>query len=158
MKKIFAFSSIFLLIDQVTKFIIVNILEHGGEVEVIPSFFSIAHVRNYGAAFSILQNNLLFLISASILALVIIIFMFIKDQTIKKYDVLVFAMLIGGIMGNLIDRIFRGYVVDFLSFDFFGYHFPVFNLADTFIVCSIAYILIFGDWSEKNEDKSWGNR
>ncbi len=154
MKKIFAFSGIFLLIDQATKFIIINIIEHGGEVEIIPSFFSLAYVRNYGAAFSILQNNLLFLISASVVALVVIIFMFIKDAPLKKYDIFVYAMLIGGIVGNLVDRVFRGYVVDFLSFDIFGYHFPVFNLADTFIVCSIAYILIFGDWSEKNENKS----
>ena len=63
----------------------------------------------------------------------------IEDRT--EYDVMIHSMLIGGIIGNMIDRIIHGYVIDFLSFNIFGYNFPVFNLADTFIVLSIILLI-----------------
>ena len=83
-----------------------------------------------------------------ILALVSMTFLFFaikyiyELKNISKLSVFSYGMLLGGIIGNLIDRLFRNYVIDFLSFNIFGYSFPVFNIADCFIVVSIILIII----------------
>ena len=81
----------------------------------------------------------------AVLSIVFLIFAFkyIYDlKSVSKLSMISYGMLIGGIIGNLIDRVFRNYVIDFLSFNIFGYHFPVFNIADCFIVVSIILIVI----------------
>ena len=67
---------------------------------------------------------------------------FIKDKKLSKLDIVLLSMLIAGIMGNLIDRVIYGYVIDYLDFYIFGYNFPVFNLADTLIVLSAIALFI----------------
>lgn len=150
MKKIFSISLICLLIDQLTKFLItISFKIHEGII-VIPSFFSIIRVHNTGAAWSILTGNTFLLILLSILALLIIYLIFIKDQDLRKSEELAYGVLIGGILGNLLDRIIRGYVVDFLNFQFFKYNFPVFNFADIFIVLSVLVIILLQFGGKKN--------
>ena len=83
-----------------------------------------------------------FLILISIVILLIIYMMFIKNRKLSNFDNITYGMLIGGIIGNLIDRIIYGYVIDFLDFTIFGYDYPVFNIADSFIVISIILIVI----------------
>ena len=147
-------SFLFLLIDQITKAIVVSFLNVNNGMVIIPSFFSILHVKNYGAAFSMMQNLSYFLIFISIGAIVFIYIYFLKNKIfLNKYDWLV-SILIGGIVGNLFDRLFRGYVVDFFVFEIFGYPMPIFNFADIFIVCSVFYMMIFVDWGEFDEDNS----
>ena len=65
------------------------------------------------------------------------------NKVLNKYLMINYSMLIGGIIGNMIDRIIYGYVIDYLSFNIFGYSFPIFNLADTFIVVSIIMLLLY---------------
>ncbi len=140
-KKIYVFSILFVLIDQLIKRVITIQIPYQSEQQIIPHFFSITNVHNEGGAWSILNGNVWFLILISVLALLFILYFLKKEETISKIEGLLYPLLLGGIVGNLIDRLFLGYVVDYLSFILFGYYFPVFNLADIGIVLSILGLL-----------------
>ena len=134
-------SIIIVLIDQLIKIIIEHQLHIYDEIVLIPHFFSIFYVKNTGAAFSILKNNTFLLI------LISIVFLFFIDSYIKKEKLsnlskLSFGIMIGGVCGNLIDRLFRRGVIDYLSFEFFSHQFPVFNFADVAIVFGVILFLI----------------
>jgi signal peptidase II len=119
-----------------------NTISFNTEVSVIPDFFYLSNVHNEGGAWSLFSGNVPILIVVAILALVFIFYTFIKDKQLYKTEIVIVTMLIGGIMGNLVDRIIWGYVIDYLGFIIFGYYFPIFNLADIFIVISIGLMLI----------------
>ena len=141
MKRIFLFSFIFLFIDQIIKFLIDRFMVLNTSIILIKDFFSITYVHNDGAAFSILSGNRIFLIIVTIISLFLIL-KFLIPKDIRKLDIITYSMLIGGILGNFIDRIFRGYVIDFLDFNLFGYNYPIFNFADILIVVSVILIII----------------
>ena len=152
MKKIIIISSIILIVDQLIKLLISNFtLYHG--ITVIKDFFTIIYVRNTGAAFSILEGNRLLLIAISLFALFMFYFI-LRKQKLSKFDIISYGFLIGGILGNLFDRIVRGYVVDYLDFKIFNHYFPVFNLADSFIVIGIILIMIKIIRGDKNANDS----
>jgi len=130
------------LIDQITKFIVVNKMDIADTIHIIKNFFRITYVQNTGAAWSILTGYRMVLILITILILGIFISFLLKLKEIKKSEQIIYGVLVGGILGNLIDRIRLGYVVDFLDFNFGSFYFPVFNLADTFIVIA-GIVLIF---------------
>lgn len=156
MKKILPISLLFVVIDQVVKIIVINKMALQQSITIINNFFNITYVRNTGAAWSILSGNVLLLIMISVLALVAIYYYLIKDKDLNKIDIVSYSMLIGGIIGNLIDRIVHGYVIDYLDFKIFNYNFPIFNIADTLIVISIIIIgisLIVGEYREQNRNK-----
>ena len=142
MKKLTIYSIVLFVIDLVTKILITNFMRVGDQIKIIPNFLSIMYVRNTGAAFSILENSIFFFIIAGILVLIFIYLFLVRNKTLNMYLIICYSMLIGGIIGNLYDRIVYGYVVDFLSFNIFGYYFPVFNIADSFIVISIILLII----------------
>ena len=154
MKRILLIGIILTLIDQFIKLFVVSFMSYSDSIMIIKHFFSITLVHNTGAAFSILSTNTFFLILVGIIALFLIYLFFIKDKEISKKNSILYGMLIGGILGNLIDRIFRGYVVDFLDFKIFGYDYPVFNFADIFITISIIFIIIDIIRSDRNEVSS----
>lgn len=133
-KKIFILSFIMLIIDQLSKIIVINNIEPSTGIKLINNFLYITFVKNEGAAFSILQGGRIFFIVLSIFVLVIMIKYIFDDKNIRKIEVLSYSLLISGIFGNLIDRIVYGYVVDFIDIYLFGYDFPVFNVADMCIV------------------------
>jgi signal peptidase II len=112
------------------------------EISIIPHFFSITYVENSGAAFSILENHTIFLIVISILFLLGIDH-FIKKQclTFPQYEIISFGMIISGIFGNLFDQIYYRKVIDYLSFQFGNYFFPIFNFADT---CIVLGVILYG--------------
>lgn len=156
MKKILPISLLFVVIDQVVKILVISKLALQQSITIINNFFNITYVRNTGAAWSILSGNVLLLIMISVLALVAIYYYLIKDKDLNKIDIVSYSMLIGGIIGNLIDRIVHGYVIDYLDFKIFNYNFPIFNIADTLIVISIIIIgisLIVGEYREQNRNK-----
>ncbi len=140
-KKLLIVSSVFILLDQLIKIIVRNSIIVDKEISIIPKFFYLTNVSNTGGAFSILSNNTYFLILIGIIA-VGIIYYFLRDKKISLIEEIAYGLLIGGIIGNLIDRLFRNYVVDFLSFNIFGYNFPIFNIADCYIVISIGLIIL----------------
>lgn len=150
MINILIITTIFTVFDQLIKVIITNYFSLGESLEIIKDFLYLTNVHNYGAAWSILTNQVFLLIMIAIVALVIIYTSFIKNKNLTKSDTLLLGMLISGILGNLIDRIVYGYVIDYLDFYIFNYNFPVFNLADTLIVISAILLFIKSLKEEKN--------
>ena len=142
MKKIIIISFFCMLLDQISKVIITNFLDVNSSIDIINNFFNLTLVHNDGAAWSILSGNRLLLIFISLIALVLIYYIFIKNKNLRKIDIITYGMLIGGIIGNLVDRVFYGYVIDFLDFKIFNYNYPVFNIADCFIVISAILLIV----------------
>ena len=140
-KNLFIFSFIFIVLDQLSKIIISSKVILNSILTIVKGFWYITNVHNTGAAFSLFEGNSIFLAFIGIIAIVLIGLYYKNIDTKTEYDVILTSLLIGGIIGNLIDRIIHGYVIDFLSFNIFGYNFPVFNLADTFIVVSIILLI-----------------
>lgn len=141
-KKLVIITILCIIIDQLTKILVVSNLDINTGFNIIPSFFSISYVRNTGAAWGILSNGTILLAGLSMLFLFFAIKYISEIKSISKLNVISYGLLLGGIIGNLIDRLFRRYVIDFLSFNIFGYSFPVFNIADSFIVISIILIIV----------------
>lgn len=141
-KDILFFGVIFALIDQIVKIVISNKMILNQTYIVIKDFFSISFVHNKGAAFSILSDSRILLIVIGLLALIGLIFYIKKIEIIDDIDIFVYSLLLGGLVGNLIDRIVHGYVVDYLSFKFGSYYFPIFNFADICIVVAILIIML----------------
>ena len=111
-RNIIIFSIILIFIDQTIKYLVHNYII--SDIVIINNFFSITNLSNYGAAFGILSNNIYFLIFISLI-LIYFIISEIKKNNNKGY-IISLLMILGGALGNLIDRIFRGYVVDYLSY------------------------------------------
>ena len=141
--------SLLLLVDQSVKWGMERLLETGS-LTIIHNFFSLTWSENFGAAWSIFENARWFLIIVGFLSLIVLIIMkqTIPDSLGKHLST---SLLFAGILGNLIDRIVFGYVKDYLHFTFFGYSYPIFNLADVFIVCG-AILLIWIIWKEEKKD------
>lgn len=142
MKKIILPIIICFLIDRIIKIICLNNLNIGESFTIIQDFFAITLVTNTGAAFSILSSRTMFLIILSFIIIGIIYFFFIRNQNLNNFMQIIYGVLLGGIIGNLIDRLVYGYVIDYLDFNIFGYNFPVFNFADICIVISIGLIIV----------------
>ena len=150
MKKVAIISLICIILDQIVKLIIIDRIALNAGIKIIEDFFYLTYVRNYGAAWSILTGSRLFLIIIAIVSIFLIYFVLIKDTKLSKFNIICFGLLYGGIIGNLIDRVVRGYVVDYFEFIIINYNFPVFNIADSFIVVSIFLIIIRMLKEEKN--------
>ena len=140
--KMYFITCIVLLLDQIIKIIVNNCMTLYDEIKIIPNFFSIYYVKNTGAAFSILENNTTFLIFLTVI-FILIIHKYIKNETnITKLSSISFGLILGGMFGNLIDRIIHAGVIDYLSFEFFSYGFPIFNIADIGITLGVSIMLI----------------
>lgn len=140
-KKIYLLTFIVLILDIVSKTIIKNTLTLYESIVVIPNFFNLTYVINDGAAFSILEGRQVLLILLAFILFDVIIYYLRKDK-LNNYKVVYYSFLIGGLLGNLFDRIIYNGVIDFLDFKIFCFNYPIFNLADTFIVISVFLMLI----------------
>ena len=136
-----------LLLDQVSKYIITVNMYHGQSLAVFPPVFYISYVLNPGAAFGMLANQTTFFIVVSVLVItgVLVGYRYLPRERVWTRAAL--GLVVGGALGNLIDRVRLGQVVDFLDFRFW----PVFNLADTAIVIG-AFILIIDVWRADRND------
>ena len=152
-KKIIIIASIITILDQISKILIKSMFNVGDSLKIIKNFFYIKYIKNYGASWGVLSGYRLFLIIVGLLA-VIIVFSYIKELKNNKINTLGYSFLLGGIIGNLIDRIIYGYVIDFLDFIIFGYDYPIFNIADTFIVLGGVFIIISMIKGDSNEISS----
>ncbi len=142
MKKVALLSLIVLGFDQILKFIIRSKLVLNETINVIANFFNITYVENDGAAWNILSGNKIILILIALLVLFFIFYYFVFNKKLNKIEVIAYSLFIGGLLGNLWDRIFIGRVIDYFDFKIFGYNFPVFNLADICIVLGVLIIII----------------
>ena len=145
-------STILLCIDQISKLLVVNLLTKTDSITIIKNFFYLTYINNDGAAFSILVGKRIFLILIAVLVIVMLIRYIKKNNIQNKLELVSLALIIGGSLGNLMDRVVRGYVIDFLDFKIFNYNFPIFNLADTFIVIGVFLLLLKEIRKENNLD------
>ena len=141
-KYIYTVALFYLLLDQVIKFIVTKNLVLMEEIPVINNFFSIYYLKNTGAAFSIFGNKTLFLIIISIICLLFLKYYIKKLKRVTPLTIISLGIMIGGIVGNLFDRLLYKAVIDYLSFTFFNYSFPVFNVADIGITVGAVLLLI----------------
>lgn len=130
-----------LALDQATKWFFSNNRHDFQEREIIPDFFYLTYLENRGAAFSILQDFRWGFVIITLVALGIMARFFLLHQ--GKLARLALSLLMAGAAGNLIDRAFQGFVVDFLHFYPFGYDFPVFNVADVCLNVGAALLAIW---------------
>ncbi len=127
-----------LIVDQISKNWVLSHLQAGKTIPVIKGIFHLSFVQNTGIAFGLFQNaNLFFLITSFIIMLGVIYTLLHTGKDEKKLHVLL-GMVLGGAMGNIVDRIFLGYVVDFLDFRIW----PVFNVADSAITLAIIGLIV----------------
>ncbi|WP_211745420.1 signal peptidase II [Paenibacillus sp. Marseille-Q4541] len=131
------------LVDQGSKWLIKTRLELGEHVSVIGDFFYITSHRNRGAAFGILQDQRWFFIVVTIIVVCALVWYIqkIKSQPDKLLP-LALSLVLAGAIGNFLDRLLMGEVVDFFKFNFGSYTFPIFNVADSAIVIGVALIIL----------------
>lgn len=141
-RDVYFFGLIFLIVDQAIKFLVESKMVLHESIIVLDNFFSITLVHNLGAAFSILNGNKILLISVGVIAVLLLVMYINSCKALTDVDVFIYSLLLGGILGNLLDRILKGYVVDYLSFNFGNYYFPIFNFADICIVVSVLFMIL----------------
>lgn len=132
-------------LDQVTKAYIAATMHLHESIPIIPGFFHLTYIRNPGAAFGLLASSssgfrMVFFLLTSIFAIGLLMTIFFRLKPMDWWGQFTVATILGGAIGNLIDRIRYGEVIDFLDFYINGYHWPAFNIADTAIslgVCSL---------------------
>lgn len=134
---------VFLGIDIVSKLIVSNLMNVNDSIMIIKDFFYITYVRNTGAAWSIFAGETLGLVIVSLIIISLIIYYILKNKPKTRIEKLGYSMILGGAIGNLIDRIIYGYVIDFFDFYIFGYDYPIFNLADSFILVGVVLLVIY---------------
>ncbi|MDR7856401.1 signal peptidase II [Tissierella sp.] len=141
---IFILPVFIILLDQISKYAVVKYLMGSAPHVIISNFFQFSYVENYGAAFGILQNKKIFFVIITLAVIIGISIFLVKNYySINFFMRIGLGMLLGGAIGNFIDRVRLGYVVDFISFRLFNiYDFPVFNIADISVVVGTIIILI----------------
>lgn len=131
-----------LLLDIGSKFLVSRIFILNESKTIIDNFLNITYVRNTGAAWSILDNNTWIVTVISLLIIIGIIYYVYRNIVSKKILKIGYGLILGGAIGNFIDRIVYGYVIDFIDIDIFGWNYPIFNLADMFIVVGVILVMI----------------
>lgn len=151
MRKFILMSIFILILDQATKLLVASYIPYESYI-VISSFFKLVNFHNTGAAFSFLHNaggwQRYFLIFITLIAVVWIIFMLIKNKHIPIIS-LSLLLILGGALGNLIDRIRLGYVIDFIYLHIDSWYWPAFNIADS-AICVGAGLLVYDMYKRKN--------
>lgn len=139
---------VIILLDQWTKLLTVKHFYYGESISIIDGFFNLTYVQNKGAAFGILSKapdlfRIPFFLAVPVVAMIFILMIFKKlaPNSIKLSTAL--SLVIGGAIGNFIDRIRLGYVIDFLDFHWkWNYHFPAFNIADSAICVGVGLLML----------------
>ncbi len=140
--------AIILIADQLTKFIVDQTMPLHHSIPIIDNLFNLTYIRNTGAAFGILAGSaaafrLPILVGFSILAIGFIVVMLRRLPDRETGLITALAFILGGAVGNLIDRIAYGEVIDFLDFYWSGYHWPAFNVADSFITVGVSITVLY---------------
>ncbi len=138
-KKVYLISLIVLIIDLISKIIVKTKLAGKESFKLINKVFYLTFTKNKGIAFSFLEGNKPFIIIATIIIILIII-NYIRKNYLVSIEQIGYGLIIGGAIGNLIDRLVYGYVIDFIDFKIINY--PIFNIADSAIVIGVIIIII----------------
>ncbi len=143
---------IFVLIDLVSKYIVSVSMELNARITIIDNFLYFTYVRNTGVAFSMFPNNRYLVLIMSLLIIIGIIGYVYKNRPDNNLEKVGYSLILGGAIGNFINRMVNGYVTDFVDTIIFNYDYPIFNLADTFIVIGVIILLIY-TWRCKHGNK-----
>ena len=138
----FILTIVFLIIDIISKLVVSKLMDVYDSIVIVKNFFYITYVRNTGAAWSIFEGEVLGIVIISLMIISFIIYYISKQKIKTRLEKIGYSLILGGAFGNLLDRIIYGYVVDFLDFNIFGYDYPVFNLADSFIFIGVILFII----------------
>lgn len=153
-KKILVISIVLFCLDQIIKTLAFNYLT---SIKIIPGVLSLIYAKNEGVAFSLLSGNRIFIILLSLLLIFVLLYFLYKDYISKNRNSnlisVSYGLLLGGIFGNLFDRVLRGYVIDYIAFNIFGYSFPIFNLADILITFGVILMLVDMIFFDKKDEK-----
>ncbi|PTJ21853.1 signal peptidase II [Staphylococcus simulans] len=131
-----------LILDQFTKSYIVKTMSVGDSYSVIPGFLNITSHRNTGAAWGILSGKMGFFFLVTIIVLGLLTYFYVKEARGHFWMQMAISLLFAGALGNFIDRMKNGEVVDFIDTYIFGYDFPIFNVADSSLTVGVILILI----------------
>ncbi|MFT8317200.1 MAG: signal peptidase II [Sporolactobacillus sp.] len=131
------------ILDQLSKWSIIQNMSVGESFPIIPGVFYLTSVRNTGAAWSMLEGQFLFFFIITVIVLIVTIYYMQKAGRKQPLFGLSLALIIGGTLGNFIDRLFRGEVVDFIHIYIVRYNFPVFNIADSSLFIGVVLLLIY---------------
>ncbi|MEK6950015.1 MAG: signal peptidase II [Nanoarchaeota archaeon] len=137
--RVFSIAFLTVLIDQLAKFLIKTTFQLNESIPIIKNIFHLTYINNFGAGFGILQQQkwILIFISAAVIGII-----FYYLDKIKEKELLLQALtgfILGGTIGNLIDRLYYGYVIDFLDFQIW----PIFNIADSFVTIGVIGLIIY---------------
>lgn len=133
------FTSIFIFFDRISKYFVIKNLDFGESINILKDLLKFEKVENRGGVFGIFPDGKNFFIVISFIAIILIIYFFIKINPKTIFLIFNLSLIFSGISGNLIDRLKYGYVIDFISFK----NFPVFNLSDSYITIGIILMFIF---------------
>ncbi|PIE36149.1 signal peptidase II [candidate division KSB3 bacterium] len=136
---LFSLVGVIILLDQIIKAWVEQVRPY---IEIIPGFFHLIYVRNAGAAFGILQGKQYLLAVVSAIAIVVLGYLLLKESTERKGLLLALSLILGGTIGNFIDRVRLKYVIDFLDFHIKTHHWPAFNVADSAISIGVALLVL----------------
>lgn len=148
-----AISIILIFLDQITKFAAVKYLKGQDAFVLIDGVFELSYLENRGAAFGMLQNQQVFFIIATILVLSVIVYLYLKRIPNERRFLwlnMIAILFFAGAIGNFIDRVMQNYVVDFFSFVLI--HFPIFNVADIYVVVGMLLFIFLGLFYYKEAD------
>lgn len=146
-------AAVIILIDQVTKWLIVRNMKIGENITVIENFFYITSHRNRGAAWGILEGQMWFFYIITAVVIVGLIYYIQKHTKENKVMGVALGFMLGGAIGNFIDRLFRKEVVDFINTYIFSYDFPIFNIADSALCIGVALLFIHMLFFEGKQEK-----
>lgn len=136
---IFSTALTIILIDQIAKFLIKANFDLNQNLQIIKNIFHITYINNFGAGFGILQQQTSILISISLIVIGVIFYFMDKVKNKELLLQLLIGFILGGTIGNLIDRIAYGYVIDFLDFRIW----PIFNFADSFVTIGVIGLIVY---------------
>ena len=142
LKNIYIISLIVVVVDQFIKAVVSYNMKVYDTFTLIKGFLDINLVHNTGAAFSFLRGGRVLFISIALIVILLISMYVNSNDDVDNKKTLIYSLLLGGIVGNLIDRIIHGYVIDYISFTIVNYKFPVFNFADSCIVIAVILAII----------------
>lgn len=145
-------SALIIGLDQWVKWLIVDNFALGETKSVIPGILSLNHIRNFGAAWSLLEGKMWFFTVVTIIAVVVILTLMIKNRSNgNRWFMIGLTLILAGAIGNFIDRVRLGYVIDMFQIDFMN--FPIFNVADISLVIGVICVLIYIILDEKEQRK-----
>ncbi len=150
-EKIYSIAAIVIMIDQIVKLLIRTKMKINTSIPIIPDIFNLTYTENKGAAFSILQNTQILLIIVGLVFLYLLDYYIKKEKKFSKLSIISLGLIIGGIVGNLVDRILLHAVVDYLDFTLIN--FPIFNIADSCITIGVILFIISTIKEEVEEKK-----